>query len=207
MKFKDREEAGEKLAILLKKFIDKQALILALPRGGVPVAKKISKKLKIPLDIVVSRKIGLPENPELAIGAIAPGGISFLDKLAIHNFKVSQSYITQKAKSELAEIIQRQKKYRGDKPPPKIKNKTIILIDDGIATGSTVKAAIRFIQKQHPKKIIIGVPVCSNEAYISISPYVEKIITLYMPEKFTSVGAYYKKFPQVSDEEVIKLLT
>lgn len=204
MPFQDREEAGSKLALRLKRY--KNALILALPRGGVPVGAKIAKLLKIPLDIIITRKIGAPDNPELAIGAIAEGNIFYLDRLAILKLKVSKDKIEEIAKNEIIEMHRRKKEYRGNQPLPEIKDETIILVDDGIATGATIRAAILAIQKQKPAKLIVAVPVCSPEVFKDIKPLVDEIICLETPDSFNAVGAHYQSFPQITDAEVKSLL-
>lgn len=206
MLFQNREDAGKQLALRLKKFGGYNTLILALPRGGVPVGSQIANYLHIPLDIFVVRKIGAPSNPELAIGAIASGGTWYLDKLTIQNLKIPHELIDEIAIKELEEVARRQKEYRDNLPPPEIKNKTIILVDDGIATGATVKAAIRAIQKNNPAKLILAVPVCSREVIAELNPLVDKIICLETPDHFTAVGVYYKNFDQISDDEVKAIL-
>ncbi len=206
MIFQNREDAGRKLAIKLKKFKNKNVLVLALPRGGVPVAAQISGSLKVPLDVLVVRKIGVPRNPELALGALAPNGILYLDKLTIQILGITDEQIKGIAKKEEEEIIRRQKEYRGDQPPPDIKGKIIILVDDGIATGASVKTAIRAIQKKHPLKLIVAVPVCSIVVSKEIKLLVDEFICLETPRYFTAVSGWYKNFAQITDKEVKKLL-
>jgi predicted phosphoribosyltransferase len=206
MIFKDRKDAGKKLAVKLKKYKKENVLILALPRGGVPVGYEIANFLHTPLDVLVVRKIGAPHNPELAIGAIASGGIWFLDKLTIQRLHITPEEIEKIAKEEIIEVIRRQKEYRDDLPPPKITGKIIILVDDGIATGATTRAAIRAIQKQRPMKLVLAVPVCSAEVAKELKPLVDEFICLETPVYFEAVGAHYQNFPQVTDEEVKTLL-
>ncbi len=202
MIFKNRTDAGKKLAILLKKYKNKNVLVLALPRGGVPVAAQLVKYLSGLLDVFVVRKIGAPNDPELAIGAIAPGGVWFLDRLTIQNLGITNDQMDELAKKEVRELIRRQKEYRDDLLPPIIKGKIVILCDDGIATGATMKAAIRAVQKQTPKKIIVAVPVCSLAIFNEIKPMIDELICIEKPITLTAVGAWYKDFSQVTDEEV-----
>lgn len=206
MIFQNREEAGDRLAHLLKKYKKENTLILALPRGGVPVAARIAKYLNAPLDVLVVRKIGSPNNKELAIGAIAPGGVSYLDKLNMINLNMTTAKLNEITLNETIEMNRRQKAYRGDQPPLTVKGKTIILVDDGIATGATIKAAIRSVKKQKPEKLIVAVPVCSPEIAEDIKLLVDEFECLENPDPFTAVGTYYFSFPQITDEEVKSLL-
>ena len=175
--FKNREEAGKLLAEHLHAFKKrKDVLVLGIARGGIVVAKEIAKKLKLPLDVVVIKKIGAPNNPELAIGASLERG-------------------------------KREKVFRKGKKPLDIKNRTVILVDDGVATGATVLCAQKFLKKESAKKIILAIPVISKETYRHISRYFDRIITLSVEEDFYAVGQFYREFPQVSDEEVISFLS
>lgn len=202
MIFQNREEAGIKLAQKLGKYRQKNTLVLALPRGGVPVALQIAKSLNSPLDVYIVRKIALPSNPELAIGAVAQGGILYIDQLAIHDLKIPKKLISEITQKELLEITRRRKVYRGNRPPVAVKGKTIILVDDGIATGATIKAAIRAIRKQHPAGIIIAVPVSPEDIAMDLSLQVNEFISLETIKFFTAVGAYYKNFAQITDNDV-----
>lgn len=206
MFFENREDAGSKLAQVLKKYRGKNVLVLALPRGGVPVGLQIAKYLRSPLNVFIVRKIGLPSNPELAIGAISERGGWYMDKFAIQNLGVSQKQIDEISRKELLEIIRRQKEYRGSIPPPEIIGKTIILVDDGVATGATIKAALRAIQKQHPAKLILAVPVCPEDVAIDLITQTDEFVCLHTIKYFTAVGAYYRDFAQITDNEIKSLL-
>lgn len=209
MIFEDRTEAGRKLAQRLVKYINKNPIILALPRGGVPVGFEIAKKLNASLDVLVVRKLGAPFQVEFGIGAIAPGNIKILDEVAIKNLGLSQEEIEEIEKQERAELNRRIREYRGTDSMLDIEGKIVILVDDGLATGISAKAAIKAVLKQEPKKLIIAVPVGAAEVVESIRSTLrleDEIICLSTPDNFSAVGEWYKSFDQVSDEEVINLL-
>lgn len=192
------------MAKLLEKYKDaKDTIILALPRGGVVVGFEVAKVLNLPLDIVVPRKIGAPGNPEFAIGAITETGEMILNEEV---FGISESYLKNEAEKERAEAERRLKLYRGNRPPLSLKNKTVILIDDGLATGLTMRAAISSVKKMKAKKIIVAVPIAPPETVELIKKEVDEIFYLEAPPLFGAVGAFYKEFGETSDEEVIDLL-
>ena len=209
MVFKDRTDAGCKLAEKLVEYRDQNPIVLALPRGGVPIGYEISKRLNAPLDVLVVRKLGAPLHPEFGIGAIAPG-VKILDKEVIENLGISEDDIARIEKKEREELNRRIKEYRGSATVLDIKNKTVILVDDGLATGVTAKAAIKAILNQHPQKLIVAMPVCASDAIEGIRslvrPLKDKVIYLSTPHDFSSVGIWYETFDQVSDLEVINLL-
>jgi putative phosphoribosyl transferase len=206
-KFLHRCHAGSVLAEQLKSFADDESVIvLALPRGGVPVAYEIAKTLHAPLDVFIVRKLGLPGYEELAMGAIASGGAVVFNEYVIRAHHVSKTIIDDVIKSEFAELNRRQKVYRGNRVLPVLKGKTVILVDDGIATGATMKVAIQALRQQSPAKIIVAVPVAPLEVYDELLTYVDKIICLDTPKNFYAVGAWYEDFSQTSDEEVSDLL-
>lgn len=207
MAFKDRNEAGEKLSEALAKFKDRQdTIVVALPRGGVAVGHTVAKKLRLPLEALVVRKLGVPGNPELAFGAIAEGGGSYVDKLSVKAMDIIADEIENTAKKEFVEITRRIKKYRGTAKKADYSGKTIILVDDGIATGATMRAAIRSLRMQSPHEIITAVPVASNETAEEIRILSDEIICLETRDYFRSVGSFYKNFSQLSDEEVVEML-
>lgn len=210
--FQNREEAGKLLSAILSKYKNNQdAIVLAIPRGGVVVGHKISAELSIPLGIIVVKKLGAPFNPELAVGAVAPSGIQYLDQNIILQNNIGQEYLDEETVRKRKEVEDRIKKYQSSKIKYQIKNKkTFILVDDGIATGSTTLAAIKYLKQQitnnKEQKLILAVPVIAKETYDKIKKEVNKIVALEMPQSFNAVGEFYREFPQVSDEEVLKLL-
>lgn len=202
--FYDRKEAGKKLAQAIKnsglQLNTNNSIILALPRGGVIVAKEVAHTLNLPLDIIVVRKIGHPLNPEYAIAAV--GSRTFVGG----EERVFQDYLKSEIKNQREEIKRRLKVYRGEKKPPDLKNKTIILIDDGLATGLTMKAAIQEAKKEKPKIIVLAVPVAPAETLKELKKEVDKVVCLSTPSPFFAIGNFYTNFEQVTDEEVKKAL-
>ena len=208
MLFKNRQEAGFKLGQKLKSYSNNsEAIVLALARGGVPVAYEAAKLLNLSLDVIVVRKIGAPANPELALGAITLDGQTVWDQTLIEGLRVSQSYLDQKIKLKKQEVLRRQKLYRGQKPPLILKDKIVILIDDGIATGSSILAAVKSVKTSGPNKIIIATPVIAADTIEKLKSTVDELIYLSAPIFFMSVGSFYDNFEQTEDEEVVKLLT
>ncbi|EHL30444.1 phosphoribosyltransferase [Legionella drancourtii] len=206
-KFTDRQEAGTILAEYLKDYANQSnVIILALPRGGVPVAYEIATALAIPLDIFIVRKLGVPGHEELAMGAIASGGTVIFNELLISALNLDQSSIDLVLQAEQKELLRRELLYRGDRPFPKLLDKTIILVDDGIATGSTMFAAVKALRKYKPASIIIAVPVAARETCEEMTQLVEKVICPLQPINFYAVGLWYENFTQTSDNEVIELL-
>lgn len=204
--FEDRIEAGKQLAQRLKKYENESPLIVALPRGGVAVGFPIAKLLHAPLEVEIVRKLGAPQNLELGIGAIAEDGVVYLDKNMLDYFQVSNGTLRLIQERERAELERRRQLYRGGKPLGLLTNRTVILVDDGLATGVTARAAILSLKKHHPKKIIFAVPVCSQDTAVGISEMVDSIICLEHPDKLEAIGRYYENFRQVSDEEVMAQL-
>lgn len=206
MIFKNRKEAGEKLAQKLKGKNLKEAIVLALPRGGVVLGFEIAKELFLPLDLVVPRKIGAPGNEEFAIGAITETGEGILDEKSIASLSINKDYLEKEKSKEKKEAERRLKTYRGDRSSLDLKNKTALLVDDGIATGMTMRAAIKSVKKYNPDKIIVAVPVSAKDSLAIIKKEVDEVICLEAPLFFGAVGAFYKEFPQTSDEEVVDLM-
>lgn len=207
MKFQNRFEAGMLLAEKLKKYAHKkEVIVLALPRGGVPVAKPVSDKLQAPLDLCLVRKLGVPYHEELAMGAIAMNGEPVLNDEIIAQCDVSEETLNEIIAQKKAEIVARNKLYRNNKPAPDVKNKIVIIVDDGIATGATIRAAIQVIQSQHPQKIILAVPVADKAICDELSELVDEVVCLYQPESLMAVGYWYEDFGQTTDEEVIQLM-
>lgn len=208
--FKNREEAGILLAEKLKELkLDKEAVVLAIPRGGVVVGETIARNLKIPLTLVVVKKLGAPGNSELAIGAIAPDNICYLDWRLITSLDVGKEYLNEEIKRKSREVEERRIKYQVSS----VKNqeyRQTILVDDGIATGATTLAAIKYIKLVNPKpfnpKIILAVPVIAKRVYDRLKSEIDEIIALEVSDDFFAVGQFYRNFEQVTDEEVIKIL-
>jgi len=206
-RFQNRTEAGQALAALLMEYSDRaDVLVLGLPRGGVPVAFEIATALHAPLDIFLVRKLGVPGHEELAMGAIASGDVRVLNPDVIEMQQISDTTLEQVTQSEQEELARREQLYRGDRSVLPLSDRTVILVDDGLATGATMRAAIMAVRQQHPKEIVVAVPVGARESYELLSPQVDAMICALMPERFGSVGAWYKEFPQTSDREVCDLL-
>lgn len=206
MIFGSRAEAGQKLALELKKYQDHNPIILALPRGGVPVGWEIAKVLHAPLDILVACKIGAPRNPEFGIGAVAENGIKILDEPTIKLLGLSIEEVNEATDKAQKQLQERVNKYRKGKLLPNLPGKTAILVDDGLATGVTAKSAIVAVQKQNPEKIVFATPVCAQDSARELETQIDSIICLIAPVKFRAVGLWYKNFPQLSDQEVLNLL-
>ncbi len=207
IKFNDRKDAGKQLATKLSEYAKKDVVLLALPRGGVPVAFEIAKALHLPLDVFLVRKLGIPRHEETAMGAIAMGDVVFIDQDLVNKVGISQRVIEQVIIKEKKELERRNVMYRSGKPPLDVKNKTVILVDDGLATGSTMHAAVAALKEQNAGQIIVTVPVSSNSAYEELLQEADKIICLAIPEDFYAVGQWYDHFPQTSDQEVLDLLS
>lgn len=206
MLYKDRHDAGIQLAEKLLKYKDEKPIIMALPRGGVILGYEVAKKLNAPLDITVARKIGAPSQPELGVGAIAPHGVRILNHGLIDSLGISELQIEQIIEKETMEMNRRLELYRGDLTPLDLYEKTVIVVDDGIATGVSDKAAVLSVKYLYPKKVILAVPVCPINTAEKFRKYVDEFVCLNEPRDFYAVGTYYEHFDQVSDEEVITLL-
>lgn len=195
------------LAARLTKYANRaDLLVLGLPRGGIPVAFEVAAKLEAPLDVFVVRKLGVPGRRELAMGAIATGGVRIVNESVVRRLGIPEEIIEVVAAEEEYELRRRETAYRGDGRPPNLKGKTIILIDDGIATGSTMLAAIGAIQKQHPHQLIVAVPTAPTSAAAEFSPLVDEFVVVMTPEPFFGVGEWYADFSQTSDSQVRHLL-
>ncbi len=204
--FLDRIDAGKKLADMLFDYKGKDAMVLAIPRGGVVVADKVARRIGADLDLVIPRKIGSPSDPEFAIGAVGPDRSFVLNKEVVKELGVTKDYIEKIVRIESIEIDRRMKKYRGSLKFPDVKGRIVIVVDDGIATGYTMKVVVDFLKKLKPKKIVVAVPVAPPEAVEQLEKEVDELICIETPPFFYAIGAHYKNFPQVSDEEVIKIL-
>ncbi|KAF3884219.1 MULTISPECIES: phosphoribosyltransferase [Nostocales] len=207
MRFKDRTQAGQLLAKDLAAYANRpDTLVLGLPRGGVPVAFEIAKTLNTPLDILLVRKLGVPDQRELAMGAIASGGVRVLNEDIVRSLHISEAEIDQVTEKEQQELERREHLYRGDRPFPELKERTVILVDDGLATGATMRAAVMALQKYNPAKTVVAVPVSAVETHDEFAAKVDEIICGLTPNPFYSVGLWYEDFPQTTDEEVRNLL-
>ncbi|MBI2195521.1 MAG: phosphoribosyltransferase [Candidatus Levybacteria bacterium] len=203
--FEDRNKAGAQLAEQLKEYKG-DSIVLALPRGGVVIGFEIAKALKVPLDVIVVRKIGAPHNPELGIGAVSESNTKVLDGSAIKLLGIPRRVISEMIRREKEELRRRVAVYRNNKPLKTLKNRTVIIVDDGLATGATARAAIRAVKKHKPKQLIFAAPVCESNTARGIEHLVDKILCIEAPSNFAAVGQWYRNFEQVSDEEVVALL-
>jgi len=207
MIFRDRTEAGQVLASKLTKYLNQvNTVILALPRGGVPVAYEIGKELGLPVDIFVVRKLGVPGHEELAMGAIASGGVRHINRDVVDQLRIDSETIDVASRREQKEIERREQLYRGQRLPVDVRNKTVILVDDGLATGSTMRAAIAALRQHRPARIVVAVPAAAPQTRSEIADEVDEIICAATPEPFYAVGQWYQEFSQTTDEEVRDLL-
>lgn len=207
VRFKDRREAGRQLAACLTaKDIPSGSYVLALPRGGVPVAFEIARALKLPLDVWLVRKLGVPGQEELAMGAVSSGGTIFLNDAVLSQLNLSQADIDTVIRRERQELARRERRYREGLPPLAVENKTIILVDDGVATGASLLAARQALSAMKPAQLIAALPVAPEDTLQHLRSYFDEVICLGTPEPFIAVGRWYEAFPQVSDEEVCDLL-
>jgi len=205
--FRDRAEAGRFLgAELASRTLPKDSIVLALPRGGVPVGFEVARALAAPLDVVVVRKLGVPWQPELAMGAIASGGVRILDERLILQEGIPPEEIESVAANEAQEVERRELLYRGDRPPLELRNRLVILVDDGLATGSTMLAAVKCVQSLQPSNVTVAVPVASRQACTLIRNEADDCVCLATPARFIAVGEWYQDFRQTSDVEVRELL-
>lgn len=205
--FRDRREAGRLLGDRLQNMVqDPHAIVLALPRGGVPVGFEVAMTLHAQLDVMLVRKLGLPGQEELAMGAIASGGVRVLNREVIVELAVGPDVIDRVAEREQLEIERRERIYRNGRPAPVVSQRTVILVDDGLATGATMLAALRAVKAQDPKRVIVAVPVAAPEVRAQFAAQVDEIVCLATPHPFYAVGMWYEDFSQTSDEEVSGLL-
>lgn len=204
--FADRVDAGKRLVSALRDLVDEDAIVLAIPRGGVVVGYEVAKALGLPLDVIIPRKIGAPSNPELAIGAMTEDGTVLLDARLVEQLQVSDYYIKKESAAQKLEIQRRLKLYRGDVPYPNLANRDVILVDDGIATGSTMKAALASVRKRGAKTVVVAIPVGPPSTIIELERKAHRVVCLYTPESFYAIGEFYRDFTQTRDEEVTRLL-
>lgn len=209
MRFHDREEAGHLLAHALVEYKEVDAVVLALPRGGVPIAAVIAREIKAPLDLIIVRKIGVPHYPEVAMGAVADADIPFIvrNEKVLSASGISKEEFSRECEREMGEIQRRRALYLGKKKRVSLQGRVVIVVDDGIATGATTQAALRAVRSEKPKSVILAVPVASKEALSLLKRETDKIVCLHCPQQFHSVGYYYNNFDQVDDREVLDLIT
>jgi putative phosphoribosyl transferase len=204
--FSDRVDAGERLAESLADYKGKNAIVLAIPRGGVVVGYEISKALNLPLDLIIPHKIGAPNNPELAIGAVTEDGTTILDKTLISYMDVPEFFIREETERQKIEIQRRLKMYRQNEPYPNLNGRDVIIVDDGIATGSTMKAALASVKNRRAKTVTIAVPVGPPSTIKELKKQADRVVCPYTPEFFQAIGQFYADFSQTTDEAVIHLL-
>jgi len=205
--FQDRHDAGRALAVQLSKYVDRSdVIVLALPRGGVPVGYEVAQALKTPLDVFLVRKLGVPGHEELAFGAIASGGARVLNDRVIRGLGLSQTAIDEVTAEEIRELSRRERAYRDDQPLPSIRGKIVILVDDGLATGSTMRAAVLALRGLEPERIVVAVPVGAPETCSDLASEADEVVCAAQPERFQAVGQWYSDFSQTTDEEVRILL-
>lgn len=206
-RFRDRVDAGRVLARALGRYKGRpDLLVLGLPRGGVPVAFEVARELGAPLDVFVVRKLGMPGHEEYAIGAIASGGVRIVNEEAIRAFGITNAELDAVTAEERVELERRERRYRGSRPPPEIAGKTVILVDDGLATGSTMRAAVEALRQEGPARLVVAVPTAAPETCQDISRLVDDMVCAMTPEPFYAVGLWYDDFGQTTDEEVHDLL-
>jgi predicted phosphoribosyltransferase len=205
-RFADRPDAGRRLAKRLAPLAEETPIVVALPRGGVPVAQEVAAALGAPLEVLVVRKLGAPHNPEYGIGAIAEGGTRVIDSGAIAVLGVDESVVDSIVERETAELSRRVAAYRGSRPPRSLEGRTAIVVDDGVATGVTVTAALRAVRRQGPRRTILAVPVCPPESVLRLREEADEVVCLRTPALLYGVGQWYRDFSQVSDEEVVAAL-
>jgi predicted phosphoribosyltransferase len=206
-RFRNRTEAGRLLAAKLTQYANRpDVLVLALPRGGVPVAYEVARSLGAPLDVFIVRKLGVPGYEELAMGAVATGGVRVLNEQVVAGLGIPEYVIEAVAAWEQEELTRRERLYRGDRPAPEVTGRTVILVDDGLATGATMHAAIKALRQQEPVGIVVAVPTASPETCEQMRMDVDDVICAITPEPFYSVGLWYEDFSQTMDEEVRELL-
>lgn len=207
MLFDDRRDAGRRLAAALQRSRLERPIVLGLPRGGMPVAAEIAAALDAPLDTLVVRKLGAPFNPELAVGAIASGGVRVLnEELAGRAGLVDEEALETVIRRESAELQRRERAYRGDRPFPDLTGRDVVLVDDGMATGATMRAAATALRAMRPASVIAAIPTASSSAVAKLEPLVDEVVCLDVPPMFSAVGQFYRHFGQTSDEEVRELL-
>lgn len=204
--FENRRDAGRKLAGRLIRYREGRPVVFALPRGGVPVGYEISRTLGAPLDVLVSRKLGAPGQPEFGIGAVAPGGVRVLNEYAVRELGIPEDYLKSVTAQEIAEVERRLRYFRGGRPEPEVEGRTAILVDDGLATGVTARAAVEALRHRRPARIVLAVPVSAAQTADLFASKVDELVCLESPPDLGAIGFWYRDFEQTPDEEVVELL-
>jgi putative phosphoribosyl transferase len=204
--FRDREDAGRRLAERLAGYRGESPIVFALPRGGVPVGYEIAHALEAPLDIFISRKLGAPGREEFGIGAVAQGGVRVLNERAVEALEIPEEYIERVAKEEAEEIERRLRILRGDRPELEVEGRTAVLVDDGLATGVTARAAVEALRQRNPGRLVLAVPVCAAQSVELLRLEVDEMVCLEAPSKLMAISLWYQDFYQVEDEQVVELL-
>jgi putative phosphoribosyl transferase len=205
-RFRDREDAGRQLGSALRRYAAEAPIVLALPRGGVPVGYEVACALGAPLDVWVVRKVGVPWHEELGAGAVAEGGYVHISPKVVSAARLSQEELDAMIETKRAEVEARVRRFRGQRPAPVLRDRTVIVVDDGIATGGTVRAALRAVKAAGPKKVVLAVPVASADIVESLANEVDRVVCLLTPADLYAIGLWYEDFGQVSDHEVVELL-
>lgn len=206
-RFRDRRDAGERLAdAVAARGVGADAIVLALPRGGVPVAYEVARSLGAPLDVFLVRKLGMPGHEEFAMGAVASGGLRILNEDVVRAYGVTRAEIDAVTAREQEELARRERLYRGHHPFPDVAGRTVVLVDDGLATGASMRAAIEAVRARHPSRIVVAVPVAARETCEALEALVDAVVCVATPEPFYAVGLWYEDFSQTSDDEVRELL-
>jgi putative phosphoribosyl transferase len=207
MKYKNRIDAGRQLATKLKKHADKpDVVVLALPRGGVPVGYEVARALRAPLDVFLVRKLGVPGREELAMGAIATGGVRVINEDVVDELRIPATWIDMAAGDEMPELRRREQAYRDGRPFPDVNNKIVILVDDGLATGATMRAAVAALRRMGPSQIVVAVPVGAPQTCDEFRDVADEVVCDQQPDPFWAVGSWYRDFEQTTDDEVRQLL-
>jgi putative phosphoribosyl transferase len=204
--FADRRDAGRRLAEKLSRFEDERPVVFALPRGGVPVGYEISRALEAPLDVLVSRKLGAPGQPEFGIGAVAAGGVRVLNEDVVGRLGIPEDYVQEITAQELEEVRRRLRYFRDDRPETEVVGRTAILVDDGLATGVTARAAVQALRLRNPRRLVLAAPVCAAQSAALFRTTVDELVCLESPSDLGAIGFWYRNFEQTSDEEVVELL-
>lgn len=204
--FADRRAAGRELAQALLRYAGTRPVVLGLPRGGVPVAAEVAQVLDGTLDVWVARKLGVPFQPEFGMGAIAEGPAVFLDRSTVAQVGITRAQLLEVARREMNEIRRRVERFRGGRPPPDLRDRTVILVDDGIATGGTMKAAVRAVKKRRPARLIVAIPVAAPDIVAEFRAMVDDVVCLHQPAALFAIGLWYEDFRQARDDEVVRIL-